>query len=400
MAISLSKKGRMAVKEQGSGWGTAETSFSSTDYIEVEAPFIPPLVREDLSVDVLRPDNTAPTRIAGSKALTTFTLRMPLHGGNASTPSGDPTIHPDATILKALLGGGGSDGYNTCTGGTAAIPTFGTLPAATVGYGALYTLASGYSWGWHSLVTANTSSDLLVDLSAAPSAAQVYGSYTVWLATTLATPLSISWLGSDANAAITFYDCLPTKGTITLSPKKLPMLEVDFVALNWSNLGTGGAPSDYAYSYPMIPAFLGANGARVLFAGGSATCTQDVVIEINQPLTEAACASGNQGVNSLVHTDRNVTVTMTRNVSDMSATPWTDTAGTTAAALQIDACTTPGRGLSAVLCAPQVKSQPTPIDNGGLIAITTVYEPLFYSADTNGGVVAAPGDTAFRIAFG
>jgi hypothetical protein len=180
-----------------------------------------------------------------------------------------------------------------------------------------------------------------------------------------------------------------------MQAKKLPMLEVDFVALNWTNLGTGGAPVDYAYTYPMIPAFIGANGARVLFAGGTATCTQDVVIEINQPLTEAACASGSQGVNSLVHTDRSVMVTMTRNVSDMNAAPWTDTAGTTAAALQIDACTTPGRGLSAVLTAPQVKAQPTPVDNGGLIALTTVYEPLPYSADTNGGAVAAPGDTAF-----
>jgi hypothetical protein len=91
---------------------------------------------------------------------------------------------------------------------------------------------------------------------------------------------------------------------------------------------------------------------------------------------------------------------MTRNVSDMNAAPWTDTAGTTAAALQIDACTTPGRGMSVVLTAPQVKAQPQPVDNGGLIALTTVYEPLPYSADTNGGVVAAPGDTAFRIAFG
>ncbi len=398
MAIALTTKGRLAVKEQSSSWGTAETSFAATDYLEIIGPFVPPLPRETLGADVYRPANTADGKVKGVTG-GTFSFSCYLHGVDASTPSGNPTIHPDATLLKNLLGGGGSDGYSTTvTGGTAAIPTDSGIPAAHVGYAALYPLSSGYSVGWNAQVTTNTSSDLLVDLSAAPAAGTAFGSYTVWLATTEPTPLTFQWLGTDSTSAIRYYDAVPTKITITAMSKQLLKADVEVQFLAWSNDGTGGAPADYAYTYPKLPAYMGANGARALFAGGSSICPSAFTLEMTQTLEPAHCAASTNGVASLKYVDRQVRLSVTRNPSDYSATPWVDEVDDTFAALQIDTSTTPGRAFSVALPLPQLAETPTPTANGSLLGVTNVFEPLVYSADTADSV-AAPGDTPFRIAF-
>lgn len=404
MAISLSKKGRLAVKEQASSWGTSETSFSATDYVEAEGSFIPTLNRETLAVDTYRPDNTKPTRLAGSKAGTTFTLRIPMHGVSSTAPTNDPTIHPDATILKAILGGAGADGYNTgvAAGSTTSLVNFtnGQADTAWAGFAQLAAGATTNVIWWAKTVDTGASPDTVTPavttLTEAPAAGTAYGSYVLWLATTQATPLTIDWLGTDSTAHIRYYDALPSKVTITLAAKQQPMLEVEFYALNWTNVGANGAPADYAYTYPMIPAFMGTNGARALFSGGSSICPKTVVIELTQALSEAECAPASQGVDRLICGDRSVMATVTVNPSDLSATPWTDAPGATKNAMQIDVCNTPGRALTFLMPAPQVASQPSPVDNGGLIGLTSVYEPLTYSGDTGS---TAPADTAFRIAF-
>lgn len=397
MAISLTTKGRLAVKVQGSSWGTSETSFSSTDYLEVQGPIVPPMPRETLSVDTYRPANTAPPRVPGSKAGGTISFTIPLHGVSPTTPSDNPSIHPDATIIKALLGGGGADGYSaTVTGGTAATPTDSGIPVAHAGYASLYPLSSGYSIGWNSVVTLNTSSALLVSLSASPAAGTALGSYVLWLSNTAASPLTIDWLGTDSTAHVRYYDALPSKITITLAAKQTPVMEVEFTFLNWDNVGSGGAPSDYAYGYPRIPAFIGANGARALFAGGSSICPAKVVIEMTQTLEQAECGSADQGVDSLVWSDRMVRMSVTRNPTDLSATPWTDAPGDVKAALQVDACTTPGRGFGAIMPLPQVAEQPAPVANGNLLGLTSVYEATIFAGDTG---TTAPADTPFRLCF-
>lgn len=396
MAIALTNRGRLAIKEQGSGWGTAETSFSATDYLEIDAPFVPVLPRETLEAETFRPGFTVAESVPGVK-IGSLSWTQFLHGVSSTTPTDNPTIHPDALLFKAALGTGGADGYSaTVTGGTAAIPTDSSIPTAHAGYAALYPLSSGYSVGWNSVVTGNTSSDLLVDLSASPAAGTALGSYVAWLTTAAATPLTLEWQGTDSTAKIRYYDALPSKLTLTLAAKQAPKLAVEMQFLNWANVGSGGAPSDYAYSYPRVPAFIGANGARVLFAGGSAVCATQVVIEITQVLEPADCASGDQGVGSLVVVDRQVRVSVTRNPTDYGVTPWTDTVATTATALQIDACTTPGRAFSFALPNPKIMSAPTPQGNGNLLGLTTVYGPQIYSSDTG---TTAPADTAARAAF-
>lgn len=398
MGVTKTTKGRLAIKAQTSSWGTAETSFTATDFLEVVGPIVPPMPRETLTVDTYRPGNSAPLRVPGSKAGGTISFTIPMHGISATAPVADPTIHPDALIVKSALGGGSADGYSaTVTGGTAAVPTDSGIPAAHSGYAALYLLAAaGRSVGWNSIVTASTSSALVAALSAAPVAGAALGSYTTWLSESDAAPLTIDWAGSDATAHIRYIDCLPSKVTITLAAKQQPSMEVEFTFLSWTNVGSGGAPADYAYTYPRLPAFIGANGARALFAGGSGICPKTVVIEITQSLEQVECASAIDGVASMAWTDRTMRVSVTTTPSTLAASPWTDSAGDTPAALQIDASTTPGRAMSVLLPAPQVAEQGTPVGNGNLLGMTTVYEGRIYSADTG---TTAPADTAARIAW-
>jgi hypothetical protein len=397
MGIALTTKGRLAIKEQASSWGTAETSFAAADYLEVTGPLVPSMPRETLSVNIYTPGFSEAEVIAGSKAGGTFSFSMPMHGVLATTPVANPTIHPDALLFRAALGGGGSDGYSTTvTGGTAAIPTDSSIPVAHAGFATLYPVASGYSIGWNSVVSANTSSDLLVDLSASPAAGTGLGSYVAWLSTAASTPLTVEWLGTDATSKIRYSDCLPSKLTAKWKAKQAPTLDVELTFLSWTNVGSGGDPADYAYGYPRLPAFVGANGVRALFAGGAAICPTEVTIEITQTLEQAECASATEGADSLVTINRSVRVTVMVNPTDYNATPWTDTVATVKAALQIDACTTPGRACSMVLPLPKVMQQGAPTANGSLLGLTSVYGPTIYSADTG---TTAPADTEFRIAF-
>lgn len=98
----------------------------------------------------------------------------------------------------------------------------------------------------------------------------------------------------------------------------------------------------------------------------------------------------------LKDTNRSVTVAVTRTPSDLSTTPWTDSAGSTPAALQIDLANTPGRAASVKMAAPQLKEQPTPTGVNDLIGLTSVYEPLPYEGDTGS---TAPADVPFAIGW-
>ena len=131
-------------------------------------------------------------------------------------------------------------------------------------------------------------------------------------------------------------------------------------------------------------------------AGGSDICPKQVVIELTQALDQVECGSGDQGADMLKWTDRAFRMSVTRTPSDLSATPWTDAPGATVAALQVDACTTPGRAFSSLIAAPQVAEQPAPVANGNLLGLTTIYEAAIYSGDTG---TTAPADTLARIAF-
>lgn len=404
---TLTNRGRIAVKEQGSGWGTAETSFSATDYMEIEAPFVPPMAQETLTVDTYRPDFAPTIKQGGSQTPTPLSVKMPLHGWSTATPSGDPTIHPDATILKALMGGFATDGYTTAvtTGSTTSLVniTNGSADTAWAGYAQLAAGATKNVIWWAKTIDTGVSPDTIVPLvttlAEAPAAGTAYGSYVLWLAGagTQPTPLTLDWLGTVSTSHFRYWDGLPTKARIVLNVKQQPMVEsLEFMFMRRTNVGSGGAPSGYSYGYPQMPACIGTNGFRALFSGGSAICPGSVVIDIEQTLEEDPCGSADHGVATLVATNRTAVVTLVTTPSDMSAAPWTYTPGSTPNALQVDANTTPGRAFSLAVASPQVTEIPVPTPTGNLLGLSYKIEGLTYTGDTGS---TAPADTYFRLAF-
>ena len=408
MAISLSNKGRVAIKQQAA-WGTAQTSFATTDYLEIEAPFVPTLAREALRMNTFRPGFTEPEIVAGSKAPTELTFRFPLHGVSSTAPTGDPTAHPDSLIFKTALGASGSDGYTTAlaTGSTTSTIniTNGSADTAWEGYGLLIPKSGGYQFGFAQNVDTTVTPDtitLLDSLDVNPSSSgTIYGSVVASLTTSAQLPVTLDYLGSDANTHIRFADGLPTSVRLIVAAKQIPMVEVTMRFLNWENLGTGGAPADYVYGFPIIPATIGANGAYFR-SDGDDFCVATLTVNITQELSEVECTGSSQGVSELVATNRQVTVEIVRTDSDLatlalpqftSDDPGTTSNGPMTLAL---ATNTPGRACAIAIGKPVMMEQPTLQDLGGKIAVRVLLGCTPYSGDDSS---TAPADTPFRIAF-
>ena len=58
--------GRFAVKEQASGWGTAETSFANANFLEAQIT-VPTPAQGSVSADVMRASFFATSRVASGK---------------------------------------------------------------------------------------------------------------------------------------------------------------------------------------------------------------------------------------------------------------------------------------------------------------------------------------------
>ena len=407
-----SNLGRFAVREQ-SAWGTEQTTFTNAHFIECTMS-VPTPVQESIQADVMRADHFATTRLAGGKGPVEISLSMPLHGFSSSTPSGNPSEHPDALLLRSVLGSAEQGGYHASdlAGGSASTLnlTNGTAVVADVGRALLVPLASGHSVGWVSAMADGGDPDtygLIRDLSAAPhSSGAILGSNSIALDKTQPTPFTLQFLGSTANVSYRYSDAIVTSATINLNAREQPMLEVTIRAANWTNVGSGGAPTAEALAdRPQLPVVLGDNGARVVNSSGALACgqlsiamTSEVVDEINY--------SG-QGISRFVVTKRMVEITaVTPATSGSPAAGALDnpaslgTPGASVGAIQVDANTTPGRAFSALVAAGQLKELQALGDSGGIVAITTVVEPAQYTSDTtSSGSLSSPANTPFRIAF-
>jgi len=407
MAISLSNKGRVAIKQQAA-WGTAQTSFATTDYLEIEAPFVPTLAREALRLNTFRPGFTEPEIVAGSKAPTELTFRFPLHGYSNGAPGADPTAHPDSLIFKTVLGSSGSDGYTTAmTSGSTANTiniTNGQADPAWEGYAMLIPKSGGYQFGWAKNVDTTVNPDTietLNEMGATPSSSgTIYGSLTSSLTTAAQLPLTFDYIGSDANTYIRFFDGLPTSVRIVIAAKQLPMCEVTMRFLNWSNLATGGAPVDAAYGYPLIPATIGANGAFFKIED-TEFCAATANITITQELSEVECTGSSQGVSQMVATNRSVTAeivyTQTSLVSIGLSALGDEPGAKSDGCLTLDLATnTVGRAFGILIARPVLMEQPTIQDLGGKIATRVMIGCAPYTGDDSS---TAPADTPFRVAF-
>ena len=236
MAITLSNKGRVAIKQQAA-WGTPETSFAATDYLEVEAPFIPVLAREAIKASVYQPGYTESETVAGSKSPTELTFRMPLHGWSTSTPSADPTIHPDALLFKLALGdaAASASGYNTANLGAGSPAdeqttyTNGSITAFVPGYAVSYPTAGLRTVAWADDKNDVGDPDVVGFIAATArdvASGTAYGSFVAWLSNTAQLPATFDWYGSDSNAHIRYSDGLPTSVRLIVANKTQPMVEV------------------------------------------------------------------------------------------------------------------------------------------------------------------------------
>ena len=407
--------GRFAVKEQSSGWGTPETSFANANYLEAQI-MVPTPGQASVKADVMRASWFATTRVDGGKGPSELSLTMPLHGFSTAAPSGDPTEHPDALLLRSVLGGNATNGYATdVTGGTNQTLTVTTGAGGIGGFAVMAPMGSTspteYSTGWVKTKASGTytmqrkwaltsaGADQTPD-----SSGTVYGSNAVFLSNTQPTPFTLEWLGSTANTKFRFSDCVVTSATINLNAREQPQLAVTIRSANWTNVGSGGAPSTEALTNrPQMPVVLSDNGARVVDANGeqkagsaTITMTAEVADELNYDAP--------QGISKFVVLKRNVEVSMVAPAAASGASSLDNpasllTPGTSAGAVQLDAGTTPGRAFSALIPSGQVKEVQALGDSNSLVSITTVLECAIYSGDTTDGDTTAVLNTPFRVAF-
>lgn len=401
MTYQLTQRGIFAMKAQASGWGTPEASFTTTDYLECVAPIIPPMPAETIGPDVYRPGFFAPPRQPGSTAPTTFSLRWPLRGLSATAPEASPTAHIDAQIIEAVLGGGGANGYTTAitTGSddNTINVTNGSASAGWAGYALAFPLSSGRSVGWVQEVNTAGTPDTLtlaLPLTGSAVAGTALGSYVAWLSHDIgdyAGPFTIDWV-SNTGKRIRYADAMPTKVTITLAPKQQPMVEAEFTCLSRAYPVDTTAPAPYTQTLPQMPPCIGANGFRARI--GTAPITGTITIELTQTLDMPDDGNGGQGVSLMVPTMRTVRVTTSTITDELSTSDLT--AGAVGDKIQIEANTDAGRIFSFFMPAPQVAEQPQSVAIGNLLAVTTIYEPTIWTADTGS---TAPADTGARCAF-
>lgn len=411
--------GRFAVKEQASGWGTPETSFVNANFVEAQVT-VPSPSQTSIQADVMRASWFATDRVAGGKGPTEISLTMPLHGFSTSSPTGEPSEHPDALLLRSVLGANNADGYtaSNLAGGTATTITVTSGDATEVGQALLVPMASTspteYSVGWVKDKTSNTYTvqrkfaltDAGVEQTPDTNGA-MYGSNVVYLSNTQPTPFTLEWLGSTANVAFRFSDCVVTSATITMSAREQPTLAVTIRAANWTNFGdtNPSAPSAAALTdRPQLPVVLSDNGARVVDVNGeqfAGSATINLSAEVSDEITYNAP----QGIGRFVVTKRMVDVQFVTPAAASSASSLDNPAslqapGTAVGAMQLETSTTPGRAFSALIPSGVVRDLQTLGDTNSLVSVTTTLECAIYSGDaTDSGSMSPAADTPFRLAF-
>ena len=198
--------------------------------------------------------------------------------------------------------------------------------------------------------------------------------------------------GAGAADQTRYFDVGVASYTLTLETRKQPIWAATLKALDWTPVGSGGAPSGYAYGFPQMPAWTGTNTARG-YVAGVARCWSKVVISVTQDLMMVDCHTSNQGASQWSAQNRRVTVECTRVVSDTSAI--TAAPGDTAGVVQIDLNTTPGRSGSILIPAANILEQPTIVDVNGVLSERVLYGCPVYSGDGSNGTAS---NTAFRFA--
>jgi hypothetical protein len=408
--------GRFAVKEQASGWGTAESSFANANFVEAQI-MIPTPTQETVQAEVMRASFFATSRLAGGKGPTELSLTMPLHGWSTAAPSSGPSETPDALLLRSVLGANAANGYaDDPSGGANNTLTVGVAQSDITGFAVMApmggTSPTEYSVGWVKNLDTLTYTmqhkwalDAAGDDQTPDSSGTVFGGNAIYLTATQPTAFTLEWLGSTANVNYRFYDCVVTSATITLNAREQPTLAVTIRAANWTNSDTGGAPSEAALTNrPQMPVVLSDNGARVVDASTEQKAGS-VSIAMTSTVADEINYDAPQGVARFVVTKRVVETTIVAPAAATSASNLDNPAsllapGASGGAFQIDAGTTPGRAFSALIPSGQIKELQALGDTNSLVSVTTVLECAIYAGDTaTTGSLGAPANTPFRLSF-
>lgn len=406
MAYRPNKLGRIALKIQGSGWGTAETTFASTAYIEAEVG-VPKMVRESLRFDPIRSGFEEPEVLGGSKAGIEIPVRFPLHGWSAATPSTDATEHPDALLIRLALGLNALTGYtaaNIASGGTTSLVKFTTGNVNWEGSGMLIPVSGtpGYELIAMSDIDLTPTPDTgvpLVTMQRTPlSSGAHYGSNTIYLANDTPSPITMDWIGVDAGHHTRYSDGLVKNLKITGSVKKGPMLEATLRFTGTPAFpGSGGSLAAYSYGFPLIPPSIQANGAGVYFNGAWLTGMSETVFSVDCTLADVDGWGSAEGVAQQLVTDRKVSATILMPSTSTFSTDILAPGTAITKLMAIFACANPGRSAGFVLPAPVLTGTANFADRGGLLAITYEMAPQVFASD--GGVGAGAGNKSARFIF-
>ena len=406
MAYRPNKLGRIAIKIQGSGWGTPETSFASTNYIEAEVG-VPKMVREALRMDPIRSGFEEPEVLAGSRAGVEIPVKFPLHGWSTATPSTDATEHPDALLIRLALGAAVQTGYvatNIASGSTTSSVKFTAGNTNWEGSGMLIPTSGtpGYEIIAMSDIDTTPTPDAgvpLITMQRTPSSSGThYGSNTIYLTNDTPSPITMDWIGIDAGHHVRYSDGLVKSLKITGSAKKGPMLEAVIRFTGTTSFpGSGGSLAAYVYGFPLVPASIAANGAAVYFNGSWIAPSSEVVFSVDVDLQDVEGWGSPEGVAQQLVNDRKVKATL---LMPSTATFTTDILAPGTAVtkfMAIYACGTPGRAAGFVLPAPTLTATADFADRSGLLAISYETAPQVFSSDGSAG--AGAGNKSCRFLF-
>ena len=407
MAYHPSNLGRVSLAKQAA-WGTKQTSFGASTYAECEIT-TPTLSREALMTEAYRGSYYAHRVSAGSRDGATASIRMPLHGWSAATPSADPTSsnqHVDSLLFEYILGGTDYtqavqgktvDSYSAPTVTASGSPTACAADAVLVQTGAGGT---GYGVGW---VKTLASADLTMTNNLANVAiadGEIFGSMTHFLSSSQpSVPLSMEFIGADSSSRIIMYDGLVTSVTLTMDAKAQPMLEAELTFADWEFMGSGGGPGLYTYSLPQLPASTGTTGALVR-SNGTSVDVAAMSVAFTAEYKAVLNHSSSEGVSRYVVTSRDVNMTMEVLVNTMGASE-VKSPGDTYSYLQADLnSNAPGAAFSMLLPVGQINEQSTLGDSEGIVSVSHSIGPGYYDADTGTGDGSTNAiDTPCRVAF-
>lgn len=405
MAYRPNKLGRIAIKVQGSGWGTAETSFAAANYLEAEVG-IPVMAREALRMDPLRSGFEEAEVLAGGRGPIEIPVRFPLHGWSTATPTTDATEHPDALLIRLALGLAAQTGYtaaNIASGGTTSSVKFTTGNTNWEGQGMLIPVSGtpGYELIAMSDIDTTPTPDAgvpLVTMQRTPASSGAhYGSNTIYLANDTPGPITMDWIGVDAGANIRYSDGLVKSLRVVGTNRKNPMVEATLRFTGTPTFpGAGGSLAAYTYGFPLIPPAIQANGSAMWF-NGAWTGIAEATFGVECTLADVEGWNSPEGIAQQVVTDRKVSASIIV-PSTGTFTAELLAPGTSITKLMvIYACAAAGRSAGFVLPAPVLTDTAKFGDRGGLLAMQYDMAPQVFGSD--GGVGTGAGNKAARFIF-